>query len=280
MRRAGKYADKQHAHHPPTKVLLGCSKCGATLPDEAQFCLKCGKPVSSPPQNEPRSWKCCLRRDCRSPGHKRRRCSLADCLAILIPVIIMGRDLSDSRRAARAGVCRDETGSSHPRLHFFRWSAYFPLLQIRLARRLRERGCRRPVQIRRPIAKVRSESQDSGSGQKRKLISTTTLRSTSSPSPPSRSGRMDTRPVLSTRAARLPRVQSRRTFRQARASTISSSATSLRRKRPRLFMRCPAALQELAARLVSALKAVCRIGSALTDQPFKKSLSHVSYEPP
>jgi len=31
---------------PATKVLLGCSKCGATLPDEAQFCLKCGKPVS------------------------------------------------------------------------------------------------------------------------------------------------------------------------------------------------------------------------------------------
>ena len=26
-------------------VLLGCSKCGATLPDGAQFCLKCGKPV-------------------------------------------------------------------------------------------------------------------------------------------------------------------------------------------------------------------------------------------
>jgi ribosomal protein L40E len=31
-----------------TKVLLGCSKCGATLPDEAQFCLKCGKPISLP----------------------------------------------------------------------------------------------------------------------------------------------------------------------------------------------------------------------------------------
>ena len=29
-----------------TNVLLGCSKCGATLPDEAQFCLKCGKPVA------------------------------------------------------------------------------------------------------------------------------------------------------------------------------------------------------------------------------------------
>lgn len=33
-----------------TKVLLGCSKCGATLPDEAQFCLKCGKPVSPAPK--------------------------------------------------------------------------------------------------------------------------------------------------------------------------------------------------------------------------------------
>ena len=36
---------------PTTKVILGCSKCGASLPDEAQFCLKCGKPVSSPPKS-------------------------------------------------------------------------------------------------------------------------------------------------------------------------------------------------------------------------------------
>jgi hypothetical protein len=36
---------------PSSKVLLGCSKCGASLPDEAQFCLKCGKPVSSPPKS-------------------------------------------------------------------------------------------------------------------------------------------------------------------------------------------------------------------------------------
>ena len=35
---------------PTTKVLLGCAKCGATLPDGAQFCLKCGKPISSPPK--------------------------------------------------------------------------------------------------------------------------------------------------------------------------------------------------------------------------------------
>lgn len=32
----------------PAKVILGCSKCGAALPDEAQFCLKCGKPVAVP----------------------------------------------------------------------------------------------------------------------------------------------------------------------------------------------------------------------------------------
>jgi len=35
---------------PPSRVQLGCSKCGASLPEEAQFCLKCGKPVSSPPK--------------------------------------------------------------------------------------------------------------------------------------------------------------------------------------------------------------------------------------
>lgn len=33
---------------PSTKVLLGCSRCGANLPDEARFCLQCGKPVGAP----------------------------------------------------------------------------------------------------------------------------------------------------------------------------------------------------------------------------------------
>lgn len=33
---------------PSAKVLLGCAQCGSTLPDNAQFCLKCGKPVSIP----------------------------------------------------------------------------------------------------------------------------------------------------------------------------------------------------------------------------------------
>jgi predicted nucleic acid-binding Zn ribbon protein len=35
---------------PSTKVLLGCSRCGANLPDEARFCLQCGKPVGMPAQ--------------------------------------------------------------------------------------------------------------------------------------------------------------------------------------------------------------------------------------
>jgi hypothetical protein len=30
---------------------LACSKCGSTLPEGAQFCLKCGKPVSVPAKN-------------------------------------------------------------------------------------------------------------------------------------------------------------------------------------------------------------------------------------
>jgi len=38
---------------PATKVILGCAKCGATLPDEAQFCLKCGAPVTVPPKKIP-----------------------------------------------------------------------------------------------------------------------------------------------------------------------------------------------------------------------------------
>jgi zinc-ribbon domain len=39
---------------PPTPTaVLRCAKCGASLPDEAEFCLKCGKPVSSPTKSMP-----------------------------------------------------------------------------------------------------------------------------------------------------------------------------------------------------------------------------------
>jgi hypothetical protein len=33
---------------PPTTVLLGCSQCGAALPEDTEFCLKCGKSVTQP----------------------------------------------------------------------------------------------------------------------------------------------------------------------------------------------------------------------------------------
>ena len=38
---------KPPADAPPVAV-LGCSKCGTTLPEGAEFCPKCGKPVSLP----------------------------------------------------------------------------------------------------------------------------------------------------------------------------------------------------------------------------------------
>ena len=34
----------------PTKVILGCAKCGASLPDGAQRCPECDHPVSLPPK--------------------------------------------------------------------------------------------------------------------------------------------------------------------------------------------------------------------------------------
>jgi hypothetical protein len=33
---------------PAVAAVLACAKCGASLPEGAQFCLKCGKPVSAP----------------------------------------------------------------------------------------------------------------------------------------------------------------------------------------------------------------------------------------
>lgn len=38
---------------PRVTAILACSKCGAKLPEDAQFCLKCGKPVSVPPKDPP-----------------------------------------------------------------------------------------------------------------------------------------------------------------------------------------------------------------------------------
>jgi hypothetical protein len=71
---------------PITKVILGCSKCGASLPDEAQFCLKCGKPVSAPPKSPavvetPAEVKI-------APPKRKRRLLLWVLLVILVGVIL------------------------------------------------------------------------------------------------------------------------------------------------------------------------------------------------
>jgi zinc-ribbon domain len=71
---------------PTTKVILGCSKCGASLPDEAQFCLKCGKPVSSPPKS-PAMVEAPPAAQIARPKRK-RRWPLWVVLAILVGVIL------------------------------------------------------------------------------------------------------------------------------------------------------------------------------------------------
>ncbi len=69
-----------------TKVLLGCSKCGATLPDEAQFCLKCGKPVSSPPKEPIRIEETVV--DVAPPRVRKRRIFLWVLLGLLLASIL------------------------------------------------------------------------------------------------------------------------------------------------------------------------------------------------
>jgi hypothetical protein len=80
----------------PTKVLLGCSKCGATLPDDAQFCLKCGKPVSSPAK-DPTVVEVIARP--KLPQPPRRRRVLLWILLALLAVVIVWAVTSDSSGA-------------------------------------------------------------------------------------------------------------------------------------------------------------------------------------
>ena len=80
---------------PAAKVLLGCAKCGASLPDEAQFCLKCGKPVSLPPKSPAVVEAIPL--EIRQPRPK-RRIFLGILLAALIGAILWV-GLSDSPSA-------------------------------------------------------------------------------------------------------------------------------------------------------------------------------------
>ena len=93
---------------PTTKVILGCSKCGASLPDEAQFCLKCGKPVSSPPK-EPTVVEPPPPAQSARPKPK-RRIFLGVLLAILVGVVLWAAT-SDSTGAQQVqefvGLKRD-----------------------------------------------------------------------------------------------------------------------------------------------------------------------------
>jgi ribosomal protein L40E len=69
-----------------TRVILGCSKCGATLPDEAQFCLKCGKPVSLPPKEPVKIEKSVV--DLAPPRVKKRRIVLWVLLGLFLGAIL------------------------------------------------------------------------------------------------------------------------------------------------------------------------------------------------
>lgn len=68
-----------------TKVLLGCSQCGATLPDEAQFCLKCGKPVSLMPKEPVKIEEPLV--EIVSPPIKKRRILLWSLVGLLLVAI-------------------------------------------------------------------------------------------------------------------------------------------------------------------------------------------------
>jgi len=66
------------------KVILGCSQCGATLPDGAQFCLKCGKPIAVP-KEAPAVQKPALE---VSPPKKKRRWGRWAALALLLAALV------------------------------------------------------------------------------------------------------------------------------------------------------------------------------------------------
>jgi hypothetical protein len=67
------------------KVILGCSQCGATLPDGAQFCLQCGKPVAMPPKNPPASEEPVIE---ISPFKKKRHWGRWIALMLLLAAIV------------------------------------------------------------------------------------------------------------------------------------------------------------------------------------------------
>jgi hypothetical protein len=94
---------------PAAKVLLGCSKCGASLPDEAQFCLKCGKPVSSPPKSP--TVVEALPPEIRRPLPKRR--IVLGILLVVLAGVILWAGSSDSPGAQQV---QEFVGWKHDRI--------------------------------------------------------------------------------------------------------------------------------------------------------------------
>jgi ribosomal protein L40E len=94
---------------PATKVLLGCAKCGASLPDEAQFCLKCGKPVNLPPKSPVISET--LPPEIRPK--RRTRPMLVGILFAILAGIILWAGMSDSQSAQEV---QEFVGWKHDRI--------------------------------------------------------------------------------------------------------------------------------------------------------------------
>jgi len=94
---------------PAAKVLLGCSKCGASLPDEAQYCLKCGKPVSLPPKSPALAEA--LPPEVRQP--RRRRPMIVGILLAIFAGLILWAGMSDSPSAQEV---QEFVGWKHDRI--------------------------------------------------------------------------------------------------------------------------------------------------------------------
>ena len=96
---------------PVAKVLLGCAQCGSTLPDDAQFCLKCGKPVSLPAKSPAAAPRQSLPPEARKP--KRTRPMIVGILLAVLAAFILWAGLSDSPLAQQV---QEFVGWKHDRV--------------------------------------------------------------------------------------------------------------------------------------------------------------------
>ena len=94
---------------PVAKVLLGCAMCGATLPEEAQYCLKCGKPISVPPKTPVVVEK--LPPPLRQP--RRTRPMIVGILLVVLGGAILWAGMSDSETAQ---LVQEFVGWKHDRI--------------------------------------------------------------------------------------------------------------------------------------------------------------------